>query len=87
MLNSLVERQSGLKVRLLSKKLEAKAITSVELFGIFISLPSLDECDVSLYNHVLWRTKAHKEEFSFLFPKLGGGIKNSTLGKFTYISH
>ena len=48
MLNSLVERQSGLKVRLLSKKLEAKAITSVELFGIFISLPSLDECDVKV---------------------------------------
>ena len=68
MLNSLVERQSGLKVRLLSKKLEAKAITSVELFDIFISLPSLDECDVKVSITTFYGGQKHtKKNFPFSF--------------------
>ena len=86
MLNSLVERQRGLKDRLLSKKLGAKANYECRTFRYIFFAVTARKRRERLYNHVSWRTKTHQEEFSFLFPKLGGGIKNSTLGKFTHIS-
>ena len=74
MLNSLVERQRGLKVRSLSKKWGAKANYEHRTFRYFYFFPVTPRLRrKSLYNHVLWWTKTHQEEFFFLLPKLGGG--------------
>ena len=67
MLNSLVERQRGLKVRLLSKKLEAKANYERRTFR-YIFLPSLHECDVKVSITTFYGGQKHtKKNFLFSF--------------------
>ena len=65
MLNSLVGRQRGLKVRLLSKKLEAKAKYERRNFRYFF-WPSLHEYDVKVSIATFYGGQKHtKKNFSF----------------------
>ena len=75
MLNSLVERQRGPKVWLLSKKLEADANYERRTFR-YIFLQSLHECDVEVSITTFYGGQKHtKKNFSFSFRRWVGASR------------
>ena len=63
-------------------------ILHVHLAFLYISLPSLHDYDVKMPNFTLYRGRKYTsdDEFFSLFLNLDMFLRNSTLGRFAYIS-